>query len=122
MKGLKSVVEVAMEVERMAHISGDWQRRWRERVGLVGLMAAPDQWRWRLWWLGQIGGVGWVFWVCRWLGFLGSQVVVLCLVAKKMFSKMLSVYMSFDVFEHERERYIVDVQDLGSYILPKKKK
>ena len=53
---------------------------------------------------------------------MGSQVVVLCLVAKKMFSKMLSVYMSFDVFEHERERYIVDVQDLGSYILPKKKK
>ena len=75
-----------------------------------------------MWWLGQIGGVGWVFWVCRWLGFLGSQVVVLCLVAKKMFSKMLSVYMSFDVFEHERERYIVDVQDLGSYVLPKKKK
>ena len=36
MKGLRSVVEVAMEVERMAHISGDWQRRWRERVGLVG--------------------------------------------------------------------------------------
>ena len=54
---------------------------------------------------------------------------MLCLVAKKMFSKMLSVYMSFDVFymsfdvfEHERERYVVDVQDLGSYVLPKKKK
>ena len=44
------------------------------------------------------------------------------MVAKKMFSKMLSVYMSFDVFEHERERYIVDVQDLGSYVLPKIKK
>ena len=91
-------------------------------LGWLGLMAMPDQWRWRLWWLGQIGGVGWVFWVYRWLGFLGSQVVVLCLVAKKMFSKMLSVYMSFDVFEHERERYIVDVQDLGSYVLPKKNK
>ena len=97
-------------------------------LGWLGLMAAPDQWRWRSWWLGQIGGVGWVFWVCRWLGFLGSQVVVLRLVAKKMFSKMLSVYMSFDVFymsfdvfEHERERYVVDVQDLGSYVLPKKK-
>ena len=69
--------------------------------------------------MGQISGVGWVFWVCKWLGFLGSQLVVLCLVAKKMFSKMLSVYMSFDVFEHERERYIVDVQDLGSYVLEK---
>ena len=37
MKGLRSVVEVAMEVERRAHISGDWRRRWRERVGMDGL-------------------------------------------------------------------------------------
>ena len=36
MKGLILVVEVAVEVERRAHISGDWQRRWRERAGLVG--------------------------------------------------------------------------------------
>ena len=41
-------------------------------LGWLGLMAAPNQWRWRSRWLGQIGGVGWVFWVCRWLGFLGS--------------------------------------------------
>ena len=44
--------------------------------------------------------------------------MVLCLVAKKMVSKMLSIYMSFDLFEHDRERYIVDVQDLGYYVLP----
>lgn len=63
-----------------------------------------------------------------WLGFIGVQVVgfsrfaggMLCLVAKKMFSKRLSVYMNFDVFEHERKRYTVDVQDLGSYVLSKK--
>ena len=72
MKGLKSVVEVAMEVERMAHISGDWQWKWRawlisveiddeggERgLGWLGLMVVPNQWRWRSWWLGQINGVG----------------------------------------------------------------
>ena len=63
MKGLRSVVEVAMEVERMAHISGDWQRRW-EREGWVG------------WFNGCARSVEVEIVVARsnrwcWLGFLG---------------------------------------------------
>ena len=63
MKGLRSVVEVAMEVERMAHISGDWQRRWRERVGLVGFNGCARSVE------VEIVVVGSNRWC--WLGFLG---------------------------------------------------